>query len=293
MRLSVTIAAAAFLALTASAGFAETPPAPLVKGIMMVTVVQTRRDRVGDKYSYVADTQTHTIHDGVARDDSDRETFDIEILKVGPSGMTLRYTQTKSEVLSAPNIARTQRFSSVFDGMPIDFETNLSGSPTGLVDMAGVKAKMLAGIARVDPVVAERMKPDLEARSSREVAEQIIGDKLTTLAAMQYRGAFPFGHEDMPAETQTDADGTVVTVHKTSDVLPAEGACRVTIRRATWTERPGGTAVPQSSLETEATLAQDDGWVISLTEISKITVPGAERTKTVKIVRRQDAACPH
>ena len=278
-------------ALAPSAGRTAEPPMP--KGMVMMTVLQTRPDQVGDVYSYVADTREHTEHDGKAQDGGDRQTFKIEVLKVRPDGLTLRYTQLVGEDLGPEGQAKPDPTLVAFDGVPIDFETSPNGYPTRMTDEAGVKAAISAAFARGNPDQAAKFKGYVDSIPSNVFMERAVGDKLIMIAAMQLRGPVQFGHQQLPDErAPPDADGVPVTVHKTTDVLPAEGACRVKIVRKTWSERPTTVKDRFSSLETEAVLAEGDGWVLTLTEVSKIVVPGGQQTKTTTIKRNADHVCP-
>jgi hypothetical protein len=285
---------AAALALSPWMACAATQPPPALRGMTMMTVIQTRPQHVGDRYSYVAETQAHTSRDGVVHDSQSRQRFTLEVVSVDSSGMTVRFTQTSVEQTPPGGDAPSALLLQAWDGVPVDFRTSASGEPTAIVGAAEAKTRLEANFAGLSPK-APAMGPDLkqwlDAMPDSDLIN-LIGDKLSTLAAMQWRGVVKIGHQDLPGETHKDADGTDVLLKRSVDFAPStEVACSVLVRRSTWTERPGSTGAISSRLDTDATVAEADGWVINLTEVTKTVLPTVQQTKTVKITREASQGC--
>ena len=269
-------------------------PIPSPKGFVMMTFVQTRPDQVGDHYSYLADIHSRTVRSGAVKEVEEYEWFDVEIIGVAPKSLTVRFTQTRFDETPAAPDEPSQMLAAAWNGVPIEFETDRSGLPSRILNEDQAKSKVVANFTAQSPKaqsIAPSLKQWLDHLPESEFSE-MVGGKLTMLGAMQLRGALPMGHQDLIGESHKDADGTDVQVKKTADISLAQGApCRVWVQRTTWTERPGGVTVPSSNLKTEATLSEEDGWVIDLTEVAKTTLPVAEQVLSTKISRQAGQAC--
>lgn len=269
-------------------------PSATIPGFAVMLAFQTRPERVGDHYSYVADIQSHTTRDGAVRDVDLRESFTLDIVSIDKAGMVVRYTQTDAEQQPDGGDQASALLLKAWNGVPVDFQTTSNGYPGRLVDEAAVKGRLEANFAGLSPK-AVAMGPSLDHwldGLSDAAFMNMVGERLTTIAAMQWRGLVKAGRQELPSETHQDADGGQVTVKKTVELSVAPGPpCRILAKRSTWTERPGAANAVSSSLETEATVAESDGWVIALTETQKNVTPSAQQVRTIKI-SRTDAGCP-
>ncbi len=192
-------------------------PLPRSGGVYVVTIIQTRPDRVGDRYSYVAETHTTTTQKGAAQERGDRQAFDLEIEKVTPDARTVRYVQTSADLVG-PTEARTAAYLKAWNGVPVEFETAPNGYPLRVVNEAEIKAAVLRNVARElpdDRQIGAMVERSLNQVSPEEFADNLVGDKLAMLAVMQFRGPRKIGPSTLPTETHQDADGGAVLVKAT------------------------------------------------------------------------------
>jgi hypothetical protein len=289
------LAFAASFVLLACVSQADAQPVPTPKGFALMTVIQTRRDQVGDHYSYIADTQAHTTRNGVTTDVAEHQEFGIDIVAVDATGVTIRVVQTKVEDTPAHDDSPGELLQRALTGIQVDYAAGSNGYPVRITNEDQVKTQLVTnfgGLTAQASAQAPNLKQWLDQKSDAELLE-LFGGKLVMLAAMNFRGVIPMGHKDLPSESHQDADGTTVQVRKTVDVSIAPGPpCRVLVQRNDWTERPGDAPVASSSLKTDATLSELDGWAIELTEVSKNVAPTFEQTRTVRISRQMSQGCP-
>ncbi len=261
----------------------------------MMSIVQTRPEKVGDTYRYVADTNYRVVRSGTVAEGVQHLAFSIEVLKVEAATLTLRYIQTgATDSTIGPNDPR-RLSSAVWAGVPVEVETERSGFPRRILNEAAVKAAIIANAAALvpnDPSIPAALQQQTDSVSPAVFLDHAV-PKLGALGAMQPRGLVPLRLITMPAEPHQDAGGEVV-VHKTEEIALAAGPpCRLKVTRKTWTERPNGGMAASSSLTTDATVEEGDGWVDDLTEVSRTTIPNAESVSTLKITRVRSGGCPH
>ena len=289
--LATTIGVSAML--LAAPVTAETPPTK--GGVYVAIVPQSRADRPGDRYSFTAVTTEKATANGQTRETGDRQSFDVTILAVGKTGLTLSYTQTGGEVTGADPVGTA--ILNAWNGLPVVYETDPSSGPLRLVDRPKVVADFLAALAKQPGVTApfvDAVKQRLDKMSDQELGQQAVGDKLETLSGMQLRGVLQPGRQELPPEERMRPDGGKLLVRRTLDgqAFGEAGPCTVTLARKSWTDNKD-VDEPHSSLETTATASSFDGWVLDLTETSTLTSPkgDASRIKTVKIHRDSSSTC--
>jgi hypothetical protein len=289
-----TVILAAAVAVLPCASKAAAPPAASPPGLAIVSMLQTRPEQSGDRYSYAAETTSQTTRGGVTRDAAERQQFTLEILSVDKNGMVVRFTQTAAEETPSDGDQANALLLQAWNGVPVDFRTAPNGYPSEVIDEGKVKSELQARFAALSPnaaAIVPSLKQWLDGLASADFMK-LTGDKLTALAAMQARGLVAIGHNDLPDEIHKDANGGEVRVKATRDVsLAPDAPCSLLIHRSTWTERPGAFSAISSTLDTQATVAEGDGWVISLTETDKTVLPAAQQTRTLKIVRQGVQGC--
>ncbi len=228
-------------------------------------VVQKHRDRVGDRYSFVVDSTSQVTFAGRTFDTREHRTFELEVSKVSADGLTLRYLQLQAENLSPPDQGLVERGKiSALNGIPVIFETSSQGRPVRLEDERGVRAALLDAVRRKYPAFALDVAAQLTTASSKDFLGGVGGENLAMMSDVQVRGPVVFGRQSDQNDKKANADGTAITIHRTTDVAPANDSCRVKVTREVLAERQGGPTVQSQFTQTRADVSAADGWVLDL-----------------------------
>lgn len=251
-----------------------------------VLSLQSRPMQPGDHYSFTSTTDERVT--GVEpRTQTNRQTFDIEVIAAGPDGLRLRSTLTSIDIedASQPGIVALAR---AFVGVPITFDATPGVTPDRLVDWPVARAAFFRSLEKLAPgdeaarATAEAHFDELE-KSPDDLAGEVLGD-IRIMAGMQIP-TLPLSRVRFPPE-MVILDGGSMT--KTAEISPGAinaDRCEAEFSRSTLSETEGVKPAVTQDLETTATISSYDGWVLQLTETNIIRNPDGVSHMVVTIRR--------
>ncbi len=277
--------------MAAGAAFAGDAPKPPVAG--PVVKMQSRPQKVGDRYSFTVLTDNADTVAGLTSHHGDRQAFTLEILGGTPTGMVVAYTQAVGDA-SPESSAGWKASLHAWNGVRVVYETDANGAPLHIRNLPEVETAYLAALAKepgIDAAAVEGVKQGFAKATDLQLARNDIGNELTALAAMQLRQGFPPGFHELRPDEGVRKDGSKLEVRHSIDLKDVDAAaCQATVRRVTWTDNKAVTDEMHTTLDASARVSTADGWVIDMTETDTSAKGDFNRVKTVKVHR--DAAAP-
>lgn len=262
---------AAALALAPNLAAADDKPA---------VEVRTRADAVGDVYRFRSDSRyAEKTADGQASQ-TNSQVFEVEVLRVAPEGLKLRYTLREATLTDSSGPAMATALKALI-GVPLEFRVRADGMVAGLDNWPDYKARVLSAVDAALPA-GDPIRNTYHQRFDQEpvnAAEDMVLSDLRLMAIMEPRGPVILGMSEV-VDNRRRPPGRAV-----SDVSVAKPGCVVRVVRASASRTPG---VVQD-LTTEAAVSVRDGRILTLTQ-KRADRAGADSSEEQVTIRRLSAA---
>ncbi|MDQ0466839.1 hypothetical protein QO010_004635 [Caulobacter ginsengisoli] len=288
MRFRLFAGLALTLALAGSAFAAGEPVRMPNKNLLDL---QSQPERVGDHWRFLSITEDIVAGPRPSRQ-TNRQTFDLEVIGLSGGAITLRYTLREVEIVddSQPGIDKAVK---AYLGIPIEFEARQGYEPDRITNWPQVRGAYFKALDRLAPGDATERQQlgdyfDVLEADPEELARAVLGD-VFVLAGMQQAAAPRDRFVIEPRSIDLGAGHTLVLSGWMGLDSEDPGRCQATWSRETRRVTDAGPQSVDSDLNTTATLSTRDGWGLSLKEV-EVTKIGAETESKTIVLTRQGAA---